>query len=239
MFSISKKMSPETFATLLAVSLGDNLQAAILYGSAAASDHLGKQSDFNLLLILRKMGLEELSALSAPVGKWARSGNPAPLLFTEDRLRKSSDVFPIELMDIMQCHRVLHGENVLEGLTVSKQNLRHQVEFELRSKLMKLREGFVASNGKAAILQAMLRASISPVLVVMRAALRLYTEDVPASKMEALHSLSGTVSFDVKPFERLYDMKAGRISIPKYGLPGLCADYIRQIELVTDAVDAL
>ncbi|MFA5257983.1 MAG: hypothetical protein WC360_07525 [Opitutales bacterium] len=239
MFTFYKKMSPETFAEQVAQLLGPRLKAVILYGSAAAGDHMGRQSDFNLLLVLENIGLEELSCLSSPVKRWRRAGNTAPLLFTEARLLKSADVFPIEMLDMIQSHRVLHGDDLLTGMEVSKQHLRHQVEFELRSKLLKLREAYVLSGGKGIRLFMTLVASLSPVMVVMRAALRLYSDEVPAEKMDALRALAAFVPLDLAPFERLLEFKAVKKAPRRKELPDLFAAYIRQIETVTDAVDAI
>ena len=68
-------------------------------------------SNYNVLLVVDGLGVAELNALSKPALQWAKAGNRPPLLFTRGQLKASADVFPIELLDMRQSHRVLFGED--------------------------------------------------------------------------------------------------------------------------------
>ena len=61
-------------------------------------------------------------------------------VFFYQELVNALDVFPIEFIQIQEKHVLLMGRDVFEGLIVSKENLRHQCEFYLRSNLLSLRE---------------------------------------------------------------------------------------------------
>ena len=80
-----------------------NLQAAILYGSAARGDHREGHSDLNVLCVMASLDVGELKRV-APVVKWwtAKEKEPAPLFFTEKELQHSADVFAIELFDMQR-----------------------------------------------------------------------------------------------------------------------------------------
>jgi hypothetical protein len=239
MFCKSRKLTPDGFAETAAKALGNGLQSVILYGSAAAGDYAAKGSDYNILLVAESFGKDELLALAGPVRRWTACGNPPPLLFTARQLRESCDVFPIELLDMIQSHRVLRGVDVLEGLAVSRDNLRHQVEYELRAKSLALRQAFMAVNGSRSTVSRLLVASYSPVMAILRAALRLYTDDIPADKAAALAALAKHIPVDCDPFVRVAHAKFGKEPIRRHDAHVLYADYLRQIELVTEAVDAL
>ena len=95
---------------------GDNLQAVVLYGSAADNEFHEEHSDLNVLCLLQRSSGAELARLQ-PVGLWWSSkGHPAPLLFTLQELQHSADVFAIELLDMKQRHRMLWGEEIFSVL---------------------------------------------------------------------------------------------------------------------------
>ena len=54
----------------------------MLYGSAVAGDFVAGTSNYNVLVVLDRLGLAELNALAKPVLRWAKAGHRPPLLFT-------------------------------------------------------------------------------------------------------------------------------------------------------------
>ncbi len=75
---------------------GDNLASVVLYGSAAAGDHVELRSDYNLLIALNRITPEDLRQAQAPMREWQRLGHPLPVYFTVEELSDAADVFPIE-----------------------------------------------------------------------------------------------------------------------------------------------
>jgi len=70
-----------------------------------------------------------------------------PMTFTKDEMKNAVDVFPVEFLNIKRHHKLLHGEDILKDIVVSKEKLRHQLEFEFRSKLIHLRQSYIRSDG--------------------------------------------------------------------------------------------
>jgi len=75
---------------------GDNLASVVLYGSAAAGDHIELQSDYNLLISLHRITPEDLRLAQPAMREWRRLGHPLPVYFTVEELSDAADVFPIE-----------------------------------------------------------------------------------------------------------------------------------------------
>ena len=230
-------MTPEALAHKLHQVLGDRLRSVILYGSAAAGDHVGKKSDYNTLVVTTRLGLDELAALAKPSSAWRKEGNPPPLFFTLDRLQKSADVFPIELMDIKESHRVLYGENVLDSIEVQPENLRLTLERELKSTLIRLREGFLLTEARPQRVLDLMVDSLSTVLVLFRAALRLYQTEVPPLKIDAMKALTAYVHFDDSVFLQIEDVKEGRLKPGQIEPLSVFETYLETVESIVDTVD--
>src|SRR5256885_13050325 len=104
---------------------GANLASVVLYGSAAAGDHIELRSDYNILIALNRITPEDLRQAQAPAREWQRLGHPLPVYFTVEELSDAADVFPIEFLHMQKERLVLHGRDPFEGMQVSTANLRH------------------------------------------------------------------------------------------------------------------
>src|SRR5688572_32724015 len=104
------KMTLEDLVSQLRVAFGPELRAIVLYGSAAAGEHLPKKSDYNTLVLVDSLEANRLQGASAAIKAWSDDGNPAPLTLTLDEWHGSSDIFPMEYADVMERHRVLFGD---------------------------------------------------------------------------------------------------------------------------------
>jgi predicted nucleotidyltransferase len=234
-----KKISPEEFTEKLGTVCGDNLQSVVLYGSAAAGDYSAKGSDYNLLVVLNDLQPAVLRNLAKPVEAWERAGNPVPLLFTRQRLTDAADIFPIELLDMRDARKVLFGEDVIAGIYPDTTNLRLQVERELSSALIQLRRNYLSVCGSPRRLTALLTGSLSGVLTLFRAALRLYENSVPVEKFQALEKLNGHIPVESGAFRQIQALKTGTVKIKKVDAGQLFEEYMKSIETVVDAVDRI
>ncbi len=230
-------MKLEKLTQELKQACGENLKSVILYGSAAAGDHTGKCSDYNVLVVTGDLGRDALKAFSKTAKSWARAGNPAPLLFTMERLNKSTDVFPVELLDIKECHRVLHGEDVVSDLDISTANLRLQIEHELRGNLIQLRQQYLLASGNSKQVVNLLVQSLASFLVLFRASLRLFATDIPQKKFQALEKLNEIIPIPCEVFSTVQNLKDGTLKPKTVDAESLFEEYIKTVETVTDAVD--
>ena len=136
------------FVTRIREAAEANIESILLFGSAVAGNFHPRLSNLNLLCVLRDSSFAKLQEL-APVAKWwDRQKQPPPLCMTQLELQRSTDVFTIELLDIQQHHRVLFGDDAVQGLQISMDVHRVQVEYELREKLILLRQQVLLAVGK-------------------------------------------------------------------------------------------
>ncbi len=229
----------DEFISRIQKAAGDNLRTVILYGSAAAGDFNPEFSNLNLLCILRDIDFGHLSAIASVVEWWHRDKHPAPLVMTRDELERSVDVFPIELLDMQQHHRVLFGENVVTGLQIPMRLHRAQVEYELREKLILLRQRLMLAAGKERELWELLLRSLPAFATLIRHALIALGDVAPRTKREAVSALATRIPFDPTPLLQLLDIREHKVDRRTLAVNDVFARYLAAVQQVTAAVDTM
>lgn len=224
----------------LRVTHGDNLASVVLYGSAAAGDHVELQSDYNLLVALQRITPEDLRQAQAPMREWQRLGHPLPVYFTVEELSDAADVFPIEFHQMANARIVLYGRDPFEFVKLSDTNLRHQAEYELRSKLIQLRRHYIPASISIEKLCDLMSDSLSSFAALFRAVLLLYGQQAPVGKADCVRATAALLKLDVTPFERIFEFRIrGALPASAKEANELFAAYLFQIEQVVEAVDEL
>jgi len=223
----------------LSKAYGERLVCAVLYGSGAVGDHHGRFSDINVLCVLRQVTPRELGE-SAPVFRWWRKlGNPAPLLLGLDELRASTDCFPVEFHDIKERHRLLCGENVVAGLELDKTHYRAQVEHELRAKLLRLRQKAPEVLSERDLLLKLMLDSLSTFSVLFRHALLLHGAEAAFEKRRIFDQAGEKFGVETSAFHTLLDLREQKIKAREVQPGPLFERYLKEIQVVVDAVDRL
>jgi hypothetical protein len=186
----------------------DNLESLILYGSAARGDYKEGHSDLNVLCILRSIAARELTRVTPVVHWWCKNqSEPAPLFFTAEELRRSADVFAIELLDMQENRRVLYGADVVAGIAVPMNLHRVQVEHDLSTLLLKLRQHFLLNGHKENELRAAAAKSASSVLALLRHALIAFDEKPSASPQEVFARIAALTGVDARAFSAAFQLR--------------------------------
>jgi hypothetical protein len=208
-----------------------------MYGSGATGDFIEGVSGYNLLVAAEPWGTSELGAISSAAEKWVKAGNPLPQFFTPAELASSADAFPIEILDMQRSRKILFGADLLTALTVDLAHLRMQLEHDLKSKLLFFRQRYLAASQDPNRLVKLLASSLSTFLVLFRAAIKLYDEDVPLHKQNALQELGTHLAFDASPFLHVLELKAKGALPPDVDLQLLAGRYLASIEQIVHAID--
>ena len=219
---------------------GDNLASVVLYGSAAAGDHIELRSDYNLLIALNKITPEDLRLAQAPMREWQRLGHPLPVYFTVEELSDAGDVFPIEFHQMAKARIVLFGRDPFEFVQLSDANLRHQTEYELRSKLIQLRRLYIPASVSTEKLCELMSDSLASFAALFRAVLLLHGKDAPVSKPDCVRATVQLLKLDAEPFEKIFEFRTSD-SLPRSESEAnaIFGSYLFQIEQVVEAVDEL
>jgi predicted nucleotidyltransferase len=229
----------EAFIDDLRAAHGKNLASVILYGSAAAGDFVKNHSDYNLLIALHKITPKDLRAAQAPMREWSKLGHTVPVYFTVSELETAADVFPIEFHQMESARKILYGTDVLKNLDISTENLRHQAEFELRSKLIQLRRQYIPASVSVQGLSRLMSDSLASFAAIFRAVLLLHEVEPPVTKHEVVALTVNHLKLDGAPFEKIFNIREDNFAkiLDEASANQLFADYMEQIEKVIDAVD--
>jgi hypothetical protein len=230
-------MTLDDLVTQLRSAYGAHLSAVVLYGSAAAGEHIPKQSDYNVLLLLDKVDWSSVASASAVARAWNEAGNPPPMTMTVDEWRRSADVFPMEYADILERHRVLHGALPVEGITVSRENLRLQLEQQVMGKLLQLRQGALLAGTDAKRQTELIAASLSTMMVLFRAVIRLHGEKPEGDNLALSQRVASLAGFDATPFARAVRHVRGESRLSGEESGGALAGYLAGIEQLRRYLD--
>ena len=219
---------------------GENLASVVLYGSAAAGDHLELRSDYNLLIALHRITPEDLRVAQAPMREWQRLGHPLPVYFTVEELTDAGDVFPIEFHQMAKARVVLHGSDPFEFVKLSNIHLRHQTEYELRTKLIQLRRLYIPASVSIDKLCDLMTESLASFASLFRAVLILHGQDPPVVKSDVVRATAELLKLDTSCFERIFALRTAE-SVPQSEkeLNDLFGSYMEQIQRVVEDVDRL
>jgi hypothetical protein len=223
----------------LKTALGDRLVSLILYGSASTGDRLDEMSDLNVLCVLDRIGTDELAKSETAFHWWLERGNPSPLLLTEEEVRTSADCFPMEYHDMREQRRVLYGNDIVAQLQIDNSTYRTQVEHELRTKQIRLRQKSAEVLGQADRLLKLLIHSISTFCVLGRHALILSGHEARFKKAEVVAGLETAMGSKLDSFQAILAARANAKLGAGQTAKGLLEGYLREIDALVRFVDGL
>jgi len=229
----------DEFVSRMKQAAGQNLQSIVLYGSAATGEFQADFSNLNLLCILRETSFSKLSAISPVVEWWHRQKNPAPLIMTQEELEHSTDVFSIEFLDMQHHHRVLFGDELLRPLQIPMHQHRAQLEYELREKLILLRQRLLEAGDNDRALWQLLLGSVSTFGTLFRHALLALGDAAPHSKREAIQLLATRIPFEPSAFLQLLDIRDHKADRKQFDAKDVFTRYLAAVQHVTTAVDTM
>jgi hypothetical protein len=229
----------EQLTAKLKTAFDTRLISVIVYGSAASAAGKDAYSDINVLCVLSRVTPLELADSEAVFRWWRAAGHPSPLLMSREEVVRSADCFPIEFYDMREQRQVLLGEDVIEGLVIEDRFHRAEVEHELRSKLLRLRQKATALLADREMLLRLMADSTSTFCVLARHVLRLAGHEAPRDRRSLLDRAAREFRFEPLAFYTLMDLREGKRKPREVEAVPLLEQYLREIEAVITAVDRL
>lgn len=122
-------------------AFGDALRSVILYGSGAEG-RLRATSDVNLLFVLTRFD-SAADAIREPYRFAQAAANVTAMFVLDSELEDAGEAFAQKFADIARRHVVLHGDDVVSRITISRDALVRRLRQVLLNLTIRLREAYV------------------------------------------------------------------------------------------------
>jgi len=215
------------------------LVSIILFGSGAAGTYVPKKSDINFLIVLTDTGIARMAKSFDLIQKWQKCNVALPLVMTMTYLKNSLDSFPIEFENMRRHYQVIHGQDVLAGLSIERGNLRLQAEAQIKGKLLHLRESFLGTRGNRREIEKLIRISLPAFANVFSVLLRLKGDEVPRSRDQIILRTAEVFDLDQGLFTQLIEVANGKMKLSTPELAKISEEYIMEIRKLALASDVL
>lgn len=203
-------MKIQDFSASLQAAWGGHLRSVIRYGAAAIEDRSTLPADQTILIILDEVKAPVLALASDAIRPWVKKGHPMPFIFDERTFAQSTDIFPIDYLNMQDHHEVLWGTDPLQEIQINLGHLRLQCESEMRGKLIHLKSEYVLNcHQPKALLQLMLR-TLPDFDRVMTGILHLLRQRPSGGRRQIVSQLAQVADFQPAVFLELYDIHDGQ-----------------------------
>ena len=218
---------------------GEDLISIILYGSGAGEDYVPGKSDLNFLIMLTERGIEGLDRVLETVGRWRKRNVAIPLFMTRDYLGGSQDAYPIEFLNMRRSYLVVTGEDVLATLTFDPRHIRLQLERELRGKLLHLRSGYLATEGKTRKIRELIGASLTAFVSLFGALLYLKNLEIPKGKRDIITAAGSAFGVDASVFLKCEEIRGKKDRFSPAEVQAVFRDYLKEVNRLCEMIDRM
>lgn len=218
---------------------GEQLEGMLLYGSAVRGEFLPGRSNLNILLLVSSYDSAVLKQYSALHRQWSKEQIVVPLFLTEEELRMSAAIFPLEFLEIQEHHRVLGGRDPFIGFHVKSDRLREEIVQGVTSNLLRLRQRYVEGGGSDDATTILLPLSITATIPLLRGVQRLLARPVLSHSDAVIKDVAEQLKLDLQGLLDALLLKRGQISPGPSEVPRLFDRYLQAMTKLTRAVEQL
>jgi hypothetical protein len=191
---------------------GESLRSLVLVGRAAHPTREDHASGPELLAVLDPRAIDDVAALADALRGPIHAGTRVHLS-TIDELERSADVCTLELAEWKSRHVLLSGVDPFANVTWRQDDLRRDLERELRSLARELRDrvlAAIASRADRSQADAAVAEGVDRLVIVAHHALCLVDGRAPVDEPAALVALAAKCDADPTPIvAALASLRAG------------------------------
>ncbi|MFQ5580592.1 MAG: hypothetical protein ACE5FZ_08260 [Nitrospiria bacterium] len=210
---------------------GSNGLALTLYGAIAADSFDPKRHTVRSVFVLKKVDLDMLRQLAKNGVKLGKAGIAAPVIMTPEYIEVSLDTFPLELIEIHQCHMTLFGEDYFKTLSFNDDHIRHACERELKSILIGMRQGLLAAAGREKLFATVEADMAERLIRTLRGILWIKGLKEPHPALEVVSEVEKVLEFKLPGLKDVL-LRAGEHGWEEFKL------LYAEIEVLAEIVDA-
>ena len=229
------------FCEKLITHFQDNIISIFIYGSAAiGGDYIHKRSDINILALFESISFRDIDLVLPLIKDGQKKGISAPLFLTKEHILSSTDIFPIEFLEMKDTHLTIYGPDLLMDLSIDLKNLRLQCENQIKGKLIRIRQTYLEIGKNKKSTNLLLTESLTTLIPVMRNMLRLAQVDpLPKQKEAILNSLCSKFTLDNEILLDILRLKRGEKKLTTVDSKKLFSGYLDTLTKLSKIIDKL
>ena len=227
------------FSSDLDEKLGQNLASITVVGSCLGEDYRPGLSDINTVLVLDRLDQGVLKAVASQAKGMHKKGVGPPLLMTEAYIKRSLDVFAVELLDFQRVGKAIWGNNPFDDLSFVASDVRLQCEREFKAMLIRLRQGYIAAAGNSRLLRDVLVATAKTSLPYLRAMLWLKEEQRGGLADATFAAAAGQFGVELNPLLEVRRWREEKPRLRETELESAFERVYAAVDGLAAAVDAL
>ncbi|NQT89825.1 MAG: hypothetical protein HQ558_01050 [Candidatus Omnitrophica bacterium] len=217
----------------------DNIVSIFVYGSTASGDHIPGISVINSVIVFKQLEVASFKNSLRIVNRGIRNGIAAPLFFTPEHIRTSTDTFPIEFLEMKENHLLVYGEDILKDLQIDPSHIRFICEEQLKGKLIRIRQAYLEIGLRKKGMEALVKESLDSLFPVFRGLLRLKDIAPPIEKEKTVELLSEAFGIDGAVFSAVLKDTKNDEKVDGQDIEVFLERYVNQIQKLADISDKL
>lgn len=217
----------------------ENLISIYLYGSAAGKGYIPERSNLNTLILLKDIEIETLKGIARIYKKRVKDRIVAPLVLSPGYISSSTDVFPIEFLDLKEKSILMAGDDVLRGIDIDLSQLREECEREIKGQLVRFRGAFLEVEGDSKGMERLVVTAISNLVFPLKNILRLMKQEIPEGNDGVIRSCCSAMNLTDIHFLDAWGIKNGELKASLEGLYPVISGYMKSLEEISRKIDAM
>jgi hypothetical protein len=121
-FSSTQQSALDSLARDLDEVFGPRLQALVAYGSSQGDGSV------HSCAIVDGLSFQDLAKCLPFTGRWHQRRVAVPLMLSDQELRRTIDIFPLEYAAIVADHAVIRGSDPFAGVSIPPEDVRRATE---------------------------------------------------------------------------------------------------------------
>ena len=232
---VRKKIIP--FMEELIAIHKDNIRSVFIYGSATGIDYRPKISDINSAIVFKSLQFLQFQNSLSVISSGIKQKFSAPLFLTLEYIHSSLDVFPLEFSEMKENHVLIYGEDVLSTLEIPQQYIRLFCEQQIKGKLIRIRQAYLEVGLNHKGMEALLKDSLTSLLPVFRALIRMKKTWTQLDKTKILEELCEEFKLDKSVFLTIFRHTRQEELILRNKMDFFTGEYLKQLEKIAQAIE--
>jgi hypothetical protein len=226
----------QAYAKDVKSAFGDQLEGLLIYGSAVRGEFLPGRSNLNLLLVVTGYDAAILKRYGPVHKRWGKEGVITPLFLTDQDIRTSSALFPLEFLEIQEHHRVLGGRDPFVGFHVDVAKVAEAVRQGLVGHVLRLRQRFAEAGGANDAVMILLPLAVTSTVPLLRGIQRMRGWPVLTQSDAVVKDIADRLQLDLQGFHDVLMLKRGIISPGPSEIPRVFDRYLKAATLLLEVI---